>query len=150
MITPNFDLINRIAKIKAKKLPPWALVDADDLAQESIVHALHGRKSIDGPMKDLMRKQGRFGDTRCSPASFQIHKDSTALRSPSHLNRVISRVDIERLLSKLPPRRRQYIQLHYLDGMSVSETAEAMGTNSRHVSVMCWLGMRSLKEMACA
>lgn len=57
----DYDLICRVAKRYTSKLPPS--IDWRDLANEAAVKMLAGRKSIDGPMQDLLRK-GLVGNIR--------------------------------------------------------------------------------------
>ena len=52
----DYDLICKVAKQRARKLP-YGVADWRDLAQEAALRGLMGRKSVDGPMQDLLRKQ---------------------------------------------------------------------------------------------
>ncbi len=58
----DYDHICRVARYRARSLPPS--VDWRDLAQEAALRGLMGRKSIDGPMTDLLRKDAIFGSVR--------------------------------------------------------------------------------------
>lgn len=49
--------IQKLASRMARRLRPCNAIDSNDLAQESEMFALRGRKSIKGPMQDLMRRE---------------------------------------------------------------------------------------------
>jgi RNA polymerase sigma-70 factor (subfamily 1) len=50
-------------------------------------------------------------------------------------------------LGQLPPEQRQVIELHHLHGLTIAETAEAMGKSAQSVVGLLYRGLIALREL---
>ncbi|MBW3609294.1 MAG: sigma-70 family RNA polymerase sigma factor, partial [Actinobacteria bacterium] len=64
---------------------------------------------------------------------------------PAHASRTLDRVVIAEALAELPQRMRAAVALHHVAGLSVRETAEAMGTSENTVKSHLRDGMKRLR-----
>jgi DNA-directed RNA polymerase specialized sigma24 family protein len=145
----DYAQIQRNARKFAERLPPWATIDADDLAQESILAALHGRRSRKGPMQDALRKQGWIKNHRktnllLERASFPEASDRRLWFDPR--NSWAALVDIEKLMSRLNPKRKQAIEMQYLYGMEAEEIAVVLNIRVDAVRGRVYEGMKDMRS----
>jgi len=140
--------IERESTWMARRLPPGAMIDAEDLRQEAIVEILRGRKSIHGPMLDAMRKQGIVGQSRANYRHSDLKRVAMPnLSVPPHEARVIAFVDCARLLRLLTPKQQEAIVSARILGMTEGERTANAKTSLHLVRWHRAAGMRSLRRM---
>lgn len=138
--------IQHAAQCFARRLPAWASVDANDLAQESILAALRGRKSRKGPMQDALRKQGWMKRHRSGGETIRVALDErTYGHSPE--SRLVAKIDIELLLNRLPPNQREAVVLHHLVGMTETEMSKSLTISIPMVKNRIYRGLTSMRNL---
>lgn len=60
---------------------------------------------------------------------------------------LISRLDLERALARLPPRTRAAVALHYLADLTVEQTAHVLGTRPNTIKTQLRIGTDRLREL---
>jgi RNA polymerase sigma factor (sigma-70 family) len=129
----DYDQICRVARRLGR--PPF---DWRDLAQESALHALLGRKSIKGPMQDLIRRHALIGwyrsgyvnKHRCvsgTPATW-VSTNPDAFSLPIIMPR------LQHLIDELPVQQRRVLRLQYWSGLRQAEIAEQLGLTQARIS----------------
>lgn len=143
----DYERICRVAHKHARKLP---FTDWRDLAQEAALATLSGRKSIDGPMLDWLRRQGWITNHRSAsvnPGWERVSFHGNLPNTPSGESRVIALVDLQHLLGRLTPKRRTAIVLQHIVGMTEGEILKAFGTPLVSHRNRQYLGILELKRM---
>jgi DNA-directed RNA polymerase specialized sigma24 family protein len=139
--------LQRVARAVCRRLPQWACVDAEDLAQESALAALRGRKSRKGPMQDTLRKQGWMKQHRSGGETVRVVLDErTYGHSPE--NRLVAQIDTELLLSRLTPYQRQAVALHHLAGMTETEMSKSLSIPIQRVKNRIHNGLKNMRSRA--
>ena len=139
--------IHRAAQSIARKLPPSALLDTDDLANECVVRVLQGRKSITGPMLDLLRRNGwmkhcRNGESTPQRLSLGLEDmEELSIPEPS-----TDRVDVDHMLAGVTALQRQAITLRYLEGMTETEAARALAIPVNRFRSRLYEGLKSIRR----
>lgn len=157
--------IQKVGAILGAKLPFFSPIDGNDLAQESIMCALRGRKSIRGPMQDLMRSQGWFGPERWNsphytriglaftnhdgkeslPDRFVDKKNPESMFSEEEQSHFLSPA-IKRAMLKLPERKQMILKLYYWDGLTMKEIGKLFHVNESRVSQIIAVTLRTLRN----
>lgn len=142
----DYAQIQRVARIFSRRLPHWACVDAEDMAQESALSALRGRKSLTGPMQDALRKQGWIKNHRVgNPPLERIGLDDQRHKhSPE--SRWSADVDVRSLLDRLTPKQREAVTLHHLAGMTESEMSKALAIPIPRVRDRIHNGLKNMRR----
>ncbi len=125
----DYERICHAAKLRAGRVGPW--IDHRDLAQEAALRGLMGRKSIDGPISDYLRKQaivGSRGQCTSEPLSVVANYASSERRSEPILPTVRA------ALRRLTPRQQVILRLIYVEEREVREVAGIMGLVPAYVS----------------
>lgn len=139
--------LQRVARIFCRRLPQWACVDAEDLAQESALGALRGRKSRKGPMQDALRKQGWMKQHRSAGELIRVSLNEHAnVHSPE--NRLVAGIDIDLLLSRLTPHQKQAVALHHLAGMTEAEMSRWLAIPIQRVKNRIHQGLKNMRSRA--
>ncbi len=106
-------MIHKQAVKQARKFRRGASLEQGDLENEAVLHMLQGRKSIVGPMLDLMRQQGLVGNHRKSKlvgvdeeGNPRMHVNPVRAPmpeqvSPSFETTVIKKVDGKRAMARI-------------------------------------------------
>lgn len=143
----DYAYLQRVARIFCRRLPHWACVDAEDLAQESALGALRGRKSRTGPMQDALRKQGWMKQHRGAGETIRVAlNEQTYSHSPE--SGLVARIDIDLLLSRLTPRQRQAVALHHLAGMTEAEMSKSLAIPIPRVRNRIHQGLKNMRSRA--
>lgn len=118
-VSPHLPLMGRVAA----RLAPTA--DRDDVVQEALSRAWHRRSTYDA---------GRGTPAAWLAAIVAGEARRARGRTPPSLELVDAPVkdtrrdlDLERAVAQLPARQREAVDLHYFAGLTVVETAAAMG-----------------------
>lgn len=131
----RLSLIRTVARKRASRIN-GGLVEAGDLENEAVMFALTGRKSNDGPMQDLMRRQGLVGNHRSSrnnPVRVEIPLQLPAKETPH--SGLLAKVDLEKLLRPVRFTRRERRVFDALRrDREPAEIASRMGVSSSRVS----------------
>lgn len=131
----DYDRIRRIAFRRGRMLRGAASIDWEDLAQEAVLAALRGRKSIHGPMYDLARQQGMIGRHRSHHANFQrVDPDVLGLLPAAEASGFTILARVEGALASLPPPLQVILRLLYWEGASQQEAASQVGITQGRVS----------------
>lgn len=153
----NIALTQKVAGIRASKLPFFSTVDSEDLAQESIMCQMMGRNSIDGPMIDLMRREifftGRRGKENLARVKLEkddLHREIFITRetpetilSKSEISEVSKRIKI--LISWLPKRDQLILKLFFWDGLTCLQIAKQLNVTESRI---CQLKKESLRILS--
>ena len=143
----DYAYIQRVARVFCRRLPRWACLDAEDLAQESALGALRGRKSRKGPMQDALRKQGWLKQHRGAGAmTGQALNERTCSHSPE--SRLVASIDIDLLLSRLTAQQRQAVALHHLAGMTEAEMSRSLAIPIQRVKNRIHQGLKNMRRRA--
>lgn len=143
----DYTYLQRVARTFSRRLPQWACVDAEDLAQESALAALRGRKSRKGPMQDALRKQGWMKQHRSGGETIRVALDErTYGHSPE--SRLVAKIDIELLLSRLTFYQRQAVVLHHLAGMTETEMSKSLAIPIQRVKNRIHHGLKNMRIRA--
>ncbi len=108
-------------------------VDADDLEQEAILAALLGRKSILGPMQDLLRKQGWVKQFRNDRINSEMVGLEFAFNLANNDNQEALTVKhdlarhVEMAVIALGAQRQKMIRLRFWGGMTLLQCGTALG-----------------------
>lgn len=144
----DYAKIQRTAGYFARYTSGGSLLDKNDFAQEAALRALLGRKSRDGPMYDLVRRQGwitnhRQGSTHQHQRVELIEKRYwTAPESQWS-----AAIDVRGLLARITPYQRQAVELRYLYGMRESEMVDALSISVNAVRNRIHLGLQNMRTM---
>lgn len=142
----DYEQIQHTARTFAARLPPWATIDANDLAQESALAALCGRTSQTGPMQDALRRQGWMKQHRGGNETIRVVLDERTFgHSPE--SRMVAKIDIEFLLSGLTPYQRQAVALHHLVGMTETEISKSLAIPIPRVRNRIHEGLQNMRRM---
>lgn len=136
-------LLPRLARL-AGRLAPTA--DSDDIVQEALTRAWRKRSQFDpgrGSLgswlfaitADRARKARR---PRLLPLRLSVQVDASSTDD---------RIDVERAVARLAPRQRDAINCFYFAGLSVAETAAAMGCSEGTVKSTLSDARARLKEI---
>jgi len=142
----DFEKIQRTARYFARYSPNGALLDVNDFAQEAALRALLGRKSRDGPMYDLLRRQGWITNHRSGSRHQRVElneRRQTTAPEPKWS----AAIDIDRLLGKLTPYQRQAVEMHYLEGMRESEIVDVLRISTNAVRNRIHEGLKNMRRM---
>lgn len=131
-----------------------AVFDADDLAQETALRQLSGRKSIDGPMRDLVRRDGRIGGTKRARLCYSVPiYEAAQLRAPEeNKEHELVRIAAERekegrvrqAVRRLHPSRQRVIQAYFFEALPLKQVGRALGFNE---SRACQLKNSALAQL---
>ncbi len=149
----DYAQIQRTARAFAKRLPSWATVDADDLANTSALAAMRGRRSILGPMQDLLRKQGWVTNHRKTNTTYRsvpiiIHKNPSR-PSERECGEIMLNafIDVHSLLRRLTLKQRQAVEMYYLEGMTQQEVALRLRIHQESVSCRISGAFKQMRRM---
>lgn len=156
----DIPFIQKIAAIKARGLPFFATIDADDLSQEAIMCALRGRKSIEGPMTDLLRAQGYFGSYRSGlrtlirvPITHMNGNDCeifTTHKTPETILLDSEPVElpegIKLLISKMSERKRLILKMYFTDNLTLKQISKKLHVSECRISQIKSECLRTLKH----
>lgn len=162
--------------LASSQLDPWLRqrVDASDLVQQTMLDAVARRDQFRGATEgellawlrtilsnnlvDAIRHYGRAKrdvarnvsiDEKISQSARRI--DSLATDSASSPSRRAATNDqllrLPQALDALPDSQREAIVLHHLQGMKLSETAQAMGRSEAAVGGLLHRGLKRLNEL---
>lgn len=126
-------------------------VEAEDLVQETLL-AIHTRRhTYDSaqPFTAWVYAIARYKLIdylrRTKSSALDVPADETEeLIARDDRGQVESSLDLDRLLTELPPKVKQVIQYMKLDGLSVSETASRSGMSESAVKVSVHRGLKKL------
>ena len=139
----------RLRSYFAKRLGADSL-DVEDLVQECLI-AIHERRESYNPslpftvwlhaiarykLVDHFRKQGVRKHVPLD--------DLDSLAGPDETSRSLSSLDVENLLSSLPPKHQQAIRLTRIHGYSVAEAAAMSGQSPSAIKIGVHRGMKRL------
>lgn len=141
----DYAQIQRTAQYFARRLPAWALIDAEDLAQESALALLRGRQSRKGPMQDALRKQGWMKQHRGGGAIRVDLNDRTHNFSPE--GQWCAAIDVHGLLARLTPKQREAVALHHLMGMTEAEMSKSLAIPIPRVKNRIHHGLKNMRSM---
>ena len=116
----DYERTVRAARWMARNLPVQCPIDWQDLAQESALEQLRGRKSVTGPMLDALRRTPLIGTGRPSKRQGLRQAEMPELSVPPHNS---DHVDAERLLALAPALYQPALRMHFWEGMSEREVA---------------------------
>ncbi len=126
-------------------------VEAEDLVQEALI-AIHTRRHTYDRSQLLTPwvyaiARYKFVDylrrTKQSAKDLPI-EDAEEINVQDDSVQVQSSLEVEKLMTRLPPRIRQAIQAVKLDGLSVREAAEQCGMSESNVKVSVHRGLKAL------
>lgn len=124
------------------------LIEWRDLAQEAKLRALSGRKSIRGPMLDLLRC-GVIGDSRRRPPQGRVALDRNQPCADTPES-VYARRELPTTLihaiAALDERSRLLLRLIYWDDMKSEDAAAILGVSQGRVTQIRQQVIRKLKE----
>ena len=143
----DYAYLQRVARAFCRRLPQWVCLDAEDLAQESALGALRGRKSRKGPMQDALRRQGWMKQHRSGGEMIRVALNERAY-SHSPESRLVARIDIELLLSRLTPHQREAVALHHLAGMTEAEMSKSLAIPIQRVKNRIHQGLKHMRSRA--
>ncbi len=143
------DIIYRLALSQLKE--PDA---AHEATQEAALRLLRGIERFEGRSRvttwalgvtlNVCREQRRKRADKTHPDALQTAADTT----PSGELR-LEQLEANRLLmtalDDLPPRQREAVTLRYFEGLSVADTAEAMGCSAGAAKASVWQALRRLR-----
>ena len=123
--------------------------EAEDLMQTTFEIALRNLDGLREPRALrgwLLRIQAReaFRVTRRLRRLVSLDGHVEEIASQGH--DLAQRADVRRAMSALPRRTRAAIALHYLAGLSVAETAEAMGVSENTIKSQVRTGLERLRQ----
>lgn len=129
----NYPQIQRIARSVARRVP-GDVIDADDLAQESAVKTLGGRKGkVEWPMIDLLRKE--------SPRAELL---DVAATEPGLECVLMNRVRLA--ISSLGHRDRAILNMSFWEGRSRREIMSGLGIGKSRVNQLHRRAIRRLQS----
>lgn len=119
--------------------------DAEDVAQETLVRAFHALSTYRGRGQfrswlfriaaNLCRDRRRRGFCREVPLQ---SADGEVGGGASLQEGVLVRTTIFAALAQLPPLYREPVALHYMEGLSIAETAAVLGRSGTAVRMQLW------------
>ena len=129
-------------------------VEAEDLVQEALI-AIHTRRHTYDPSQPFTPwvyaiARYKFVDyLRRDHASLKDLpiEDVKEVTSREDQGQVESSLDLEKLLSELPPNMRAAIRAVKLDGLSVSEAAARSGMSESNVKVSVHRGLKAMARL---
>jgi RNA polymerase sigma-70 factor (ECF subfamily) len=126
-------------------------IDADDICQDVFVKALTHMESFkwDASFRTWITSitiNHCLGLMRKKALRPNESIDDLELQSPYRVN--CHRYELQRLMDKLTPHRREAIELHCIMGFSAEECAMIMGVSTAAAKSASFTGKRSLKEHA--
>lgn len=142
----DYASIKRTAGYFARYAPSGSLLDKNDFAQESALRALLGRKSRDGPMYDLLRRQGWITNHRAGSIHRRVTLDERQ-HTTSPEAQWIAAIDVLGLLARLTPYQRRAVELHYLYGMRESEIVDVLHISTNAVRNRIHEGLKNMRRM---
>jgi len=143
----DYAYLQRVALVFCRRLPQWSCVDAEDLAQESALGALRGRKSRKGPMQDALRKQGWMKQHRGAGETIRVVlNEGTCSHSPESI--LVAKIDIDLLLNRLTPHQKQAVALHHLAGMTEAEMSRSLAIPIQRVKNRIHQGLKNMRSRA--
>lgn len=143
----NHRKIDRTAKRIAGKLR-GNLIEWSDLAQETKLRWLTGRKSIRGPMLDLLRC-GVIGNSRKAPIQRRVdfNPQWPSGETPETLfARQELPTPLIRAIASLDDRSRRMLRLIYWDDLKSQDAAAVLGVSPGRVTQLRQQVLRKLKE----
>ena len=109
-------------------------------------HLCHLDRDLHRDKRDIRREQSM--EQKLAKSSMRL-EGLLAGDSPTPSQNVAAREDFIRVINaieSLPEAQRQAVRLHYLEGMKLSEVAEAIGKSSGAVAGLLHRGMKTLRE----
>ena len=165
------DLHPRLVNYIEKKLPKEvaAAVDPADVVQDTLFEAWRlirgfqpqGQDSLFRWLATIARHRmidlSRKGKTRRIQNVDSENENGEVIslleqlvvyrRTPSRSARAHELMaSLEKSLQRLSPINRQIVVCRHIDGMSVDETAEKVGKTTREVSMLCFRGLKTLRQ----
>lgn len=145
-------LIRSVARRRASLLK-GGLVEVGDLENEAIVRALAGRQSNDGPMQDLMRRQGWMKNYRSGNSNHRQYDLQRVALNSKRPHKVIKAPrparaipDVERAVSRLTVRYIMVLRMRYWYGMEQKAIGRAMGFGESRANAIEKSAIKQLKE----
>lgn len=123
--------------------------EAQDLVQTTFEIALRQRDTLRDPgalRAWLLRVEVREAFRIVRRLRRLVSLDGRVGELPSASPDLAQRADVRAGLAKLPPRIRTAIALHHMAGLSVADTAAAMGTSENTVRTQLKTGLARLRE----
>lgn len=132
MLEPSFE--ERVREhLPAMWSLAWRLAgdDAADVQQEALLQAWRTGTSYDPSRGSLRTWLLVIVADRCRKRARRLRARPRPVELPQHLptraSDVEGRIDLDRAVAALPPRQRLAVELHYVVGLDVAETAAVMG-----------------------
>lgn len=126
--------------------------DAEDVTQETFVRAFSGLASyrlrngfrawLFRIATNLCRDRRRRGYARCVPLPGHQLEASAAAVDPAE--GIALRTVVRAAVARLPEKYRAPVLLHYMEGLTVAETASALGRAQATVHVQLWRARHQL------
>ena len=140
----DYERICATATWRKRRLKPC--IDWRDLAQEAALYGLMGRKSVDGPMQDLLRREPFIGRGRVKVnLSRELLCDANL--PPIEAQEHIIMPRIERALEALPFRWRKAIYNKFWLGYSQTEIAKDFGISHGRVTQIQNAAIERIREV---
>lgn len=132
--------------------------DADDVAGETFARFLAKQDTFDlertngnpNPLLYRIAHNLQVDQLRRSRnVSFISTDENPSIEPPAPSSGIDpeTKVDIQSSLAKVHPRSRQAIALRFFEGLSVAETAQAMGTTKHAVKALEHRGLRAMRQL---
>jgi RNA polymerase sigma factor (sigma-70 family) len=128
---------------------PWAEADIEDLVQDTLI-SIHTRRATydrDRPFTAWLFAVARYkmvDHFRRRRQTVPIEGLEDILISEGFESASNARMDVDDLLSTLPPKQAQSIRATRIDGASVAEAASAAGIGESDLKVSIHRGLKSL------
>ncbi|MCB9646543.1 MAG: RNA polymerase sigma factor [Deltaproteobacteria bacterium] len=130
----------------------------DDAFQKTFlkVHAARHRYRVGSPVRPWVLTIARnvaFDQLRRKSSSEQSLSEEVALRLPDPSDAVQEREalrDLQRALDSLPRDKRDVVELHKIEGLSMAQVAERVGINEGTARVRAHRGYKALRELLAA
>jgi RNA polymerase sigma factor (sigma-70 family) len=128
--------------------------DVEDLVQETLI-AVHARRESYDPARPFTawafaiaryKMIDQLRRLRVRPAS--SIDDAGPLFSDENHEAISAAMDLERLMSELPPQQRRAIRQVKIEGLSVEEAARTSGISVANVKISIHRGMKKLLALA--
>jgi RNA polymerase sigma factor (sigma-70 family) len=100
--------------------------DAEDLVQEALEVAWRRRQTFDPTRGSIRTWLLVIVADRCRKRHRAARPTEELREAPAQMRDQESAVDVRTAVQALPPRQRLAVELHYVVGLSVSETADVM------------------------
>jgi RNA polymerase sigma-70 factor (ECF subfamily) len=104
-------------------------------------------REFDGAKRDLALERSLEATLTQSSARLEAFLDAGAGTPSERAIRHERVLHLSAALAKLPEDQQQALELHYLQGCTVAETAEAMGRTERSIAGLVRRGLQSLRTL---